>query len=332
MVQSGFSKQININKCILGIVIMILSGCQSTPKTASDHARLAVVHVKQKNRNAALEHYTQAIALEPDIEKRCGYIINRAVLRHNEYQHSIDSNEEQDISGAEKDFNEAVRLCPDHMEARWHRGHFFVNTGHPEKGLEDYIFLVAREPANAFFWSMRATSYALLGECERAEADATEATTLAKGKLIEALYYQRRAWVRNKCGNFNGSIQDLDKSVSLKKGIDKCPSLLMKGAILEEQGQMTAALATYEQCIEVCGGIHIDKIAGNVSDRLPGQAVGVVVMNLGKHALATPAGILGAALGLAIDAAISEAKLAKIYRDDAERQIQRIKANEPPSQ
>jgi len=321
MVRSGLSWHISIIICLLETALIILSGCKSTPKTASDHA----------SRNAALEHYTQAIALEPDTEKRCGYIVNRAVLRHNEYQHSIDSNAEQDISGAERDFNEAVRLCPDHTHARWFRGLFYANTERPEKGLEDYNFLVSHEPANAMFWSMRATAYALSGDSEHAISDADKAITLSRGKPIEALYYQRSAWVRNKCGDINGSIQDLDKSVSLKKGLEKCPPLLMKGAILEEHGQTMEAIAAYEQCIKVCGGkVPLGKMTEAVAEGLPDQAAINMISNLGKDALMNPAGILGAGVGLAVGALIDEAGLAKIYRDDAKKQIERIRADKPP--
>ena len=330
MVQFGLSRHISISACLLEILIIILSGCQFTPKTASDHAWKARSYVGQGNRNAALEHYTQAITLEPDTEKRCGYIVNRAVLRHNEYQHLNDSNAEQDISGAERDLNEAVRLCPDHTHARMVRGHFYANTGHPEKGLEDYNFLVSNDPANAFFWSMRATSYALLGDSEHAISDADKAITLSRGKPIEALYYQRSAWVRNKCGDIEGSIQDIDKSVSLKKGLEKCPYLLMKGAILEEHGQKMEAIAAYEQCIKVCGGIPIDKMAEATAERVHTQAAINMISNIGKETLMNPNMILGAGIGSAVGALINEAGLAKVYRDDAKRQIKRIKADKPP--
>lgn len=242
MVQSRLAWGTDISMCILAGLLIILSGCESprvvikpgpaNPKTATDHVKWANYHSNQGNRDGAITSYTQAIGLEPDVQKRCSYLLSRGICLHNEYRHSLDSSAEQDIAGAEEDFNEAVRLCPEDTEARWVRGTFYANTGRPEKGLEDYSLLIAREPDNAVFRNFRASAYAILGDRECALADADKAITLARGTSSTAFFYQRRAWVLYKCGDIGGTLQDLDKSVSLAKGINKLSYSIIRTCLL----------------------------------------------------------------------------------------------------
>lgn len=333
---------IRIRLCIWAGWLIILSGCESprvlirpgpaNPKTATDYAKWAVYYTNQGSRDGAIANYTQAIALEADVQKRCSYLLSRGACLYNQNKH-LDSNVEQDISGAEKDFNEAVRLCPEDTEARLIRGTFYANTGRPERGLEDYSLLIELDPANPTFLRMRASAYAILGDLEHALTDADKAVILAIGTPSEGFFYQQRAWIRYKFGDINDTLQDLDKSVSLAKGINKCPSLLMKGAVLEERGRSTEAVKVYEQCIEEAGNVPsvTVKIQVNIAKK-------ILLDSIWLARDMSPAGVFGVTVATAIDIMLSPrygkayplAGVTKIYRDEAERRIERVKANKSP--
>jgi hypothetical protein len=157
------------------VLLMFLSGCASgsgqyvvergpdgkrritvtpgpfNPQTAKDHAAWAMYYTNHDDNAAAIASYTRAIDAATDTATRCRHLIQRGICRHNEYRHSQNPNAPQDIAGAEADFTEAVRLCPENTLGRHVRGMFYSNTGHPGKALEDLNFLVAREPGNPLF-------------------------------------------------------------------------------------------------------------------------------------------------------------------------------------
>jgi len=329
MVRTEQNLAVFVRICLLINVFAILSGCEAphvtipqgpaNPKTANDYARWAIYYSNHDDVNEAIASYTKAIALEPDVRTRCGYLLNRGMCLHNEYRHSLDPNAKQDIAGAEADFDEAVRLCPEDIWARQVRGLFYTNTERFDKGIEDYSILIAHEPSNPLHYSSRAMGYALKGDSERALADANQAIILSKGTkgLSEAFYYQRRACIHYKLKDINGALADFDKSIEISKGIDKCTPLLWKGDVLEKEGRLDAALQVFEQCLKEASVVPPGVIGGTM-----GGAAGVAQSGA---SLASPAGIFGVVVGAGLGATMFDDPGA-YFREEAKRKIERIKA------
>ena len=319
-----------VRNCLLAGVLIVLSGCEAVPKgptnpkTANDYARWAMYYTNHNDANGAIASYTKAIALAPDVRTRCGYLLNRGMCLHNEYRHSLDPNVKQDIAGAEADFDEAVRLCPEDIWARQVRGLFYTNTGRFDKGIEDYNVLIGHEPSNPLHYSCSSMGYALRGDSERALADANQAITRSKwtNGLSEAFYYQRRANVRYKLKDINGALADFDKAIETSKGIDRCTPLLWKGSVLEKEGRSEDALKVYEQCLKEASVVPPGIIGGTM-----GGAAGVAQSGA---ALASPAGIFGVAVGAGLGITMSNDPSA-YFKEESKRRIERIKAEHSSS-
>ena len=251
------------------VTALSLSGCAAprtadcsvppgpaNPRTAADYSLWAAYYTNRGDMDAAVNSYTQALNLATDAESRCGCLVNRGICRHNESQYMRDKSAKQDLVGAEADFTEAIRLCPDNAWARQVRGLFYANTGSVDKGLEDFNFLVAREPENPLYLMLRSRAYMVRGDMDKALADAAEAISLTKGKPGEAFYYSQRAGIRLKFEDVDGALEDLDKSIALGSLENKCAMLLCKGDILRANGRLADAMLAYQQCIKEADRLH----------------------------------------------------------------------------
>ena len=114
---------------------------RSATKTASDYFDRGNVKYYLEDYQGAIEDYTQAIRLKPDLAEAY-------------YNRGLAKSDLGDKQGAIADFNEAIRLKPDYANAYNNRGLAKSDLGDKQGAIEDY-----REAAWLYYQQGRTANY-----------------------------------------------------------------------------------------------------------------------------------------------------------------------------
>jgi len=117
--------------------------------------------------DAAIEAFTEAIALEPeDVELR--------------FYRAMSYYDKQDYDRAITDFTEVIRLAPTWASGYIKRGYAYLGKKDFERALADFNETIRLQPDFAPLYNNRGNAYEAMGDQARADADFAEAKRLER--------------------------------------------------------------------------------------------------------------------------------------------------------
>ncbi|KAL3142922.1 hypothetical protein ABBQ38_003209 [Trebouxia sp. C0009 RCD-2024] len=251
------------------------------PAGASHRARLAHQHHakgysfrKQGNFAAAIEEYSQAIALEPHHFKALfnrGFSWDkvgnheRAIEDYTQalqvdpqnsyafYNRGITRDGSGDYEGAVEDFSHAIRLDPANADFFHNRGFSLRKMGRFEEALKDYTAAIQLNPRHCRAFYNRAFSNDRLRRYDAAVSDYTRALEIQPGN---ATAYHNRASLFERLGRLQEALADFEQALSLEP--KNALSHNARGLLLEKMGKPDAALTDFEAAVQLDGGTNVD--------------------------------------------------------------------------
>jgi len=157
-------------------------------------------HLEKGNYRDAIDDFTQAIKLRPDIA--AGY-------RFRAMAHAELGN----VPRAIADLDQAIRLKPDDLQALLNRGTFFLRQKQYDDALADCNKALSLDDARADLIALRGRVNEARGASELADADFSKAIELDPGHAAEYLVW--RGDLRLKSDDLDGAIEDFDRALSI---------------------------------------------------------------------------------------------------------------------
>lgn len=196
----------------------------SKARTARKYFRAGIDFRLQGERQRALEQFTKAIELDPEL---LDAYLHRAIVSY----------EIGDLAGVISDLDSVIGHAPDTAAAYYWRSRTYLVMGRADLALEDIdeaIELNPDEPANPLF---RSFIHLCQKEYEAAVEDATRAIQLG----FEQEGYSNRALVFAKMENYQAAIEDWTRVIALNP--DHAIAYCERGILLEKIGQPESALS-----------------------------------------------------------------------------------------
>ncbi len=169
-------------------------------REAAIHNNRANAYAAKGDYNRAIEGYTKAIELQPDL----------AITYSNRGGTYRDKG---DYDRAIEDCSTAIRLKPDYADAYTNRGAAHRSKGDYNRAIADYNMAIRLKPDFVEVYYNRGMAYGVKGDYDRAIEDYTMAIDL-KPDFVEAhynrgvAYYERREFAR--------SIEDYSTAIDLR--------------------------------------------------------------------------------------------------------------------
>lgn len=170
------------------------------PATPEEYCSRGMEHLEKGNYRDAIEDFTQAIKLRPDIA--AGY-------RFRAMAHAELGN----VPRAIADLDQAIRLKPDDLQALLNRGTFFLRQKQYEDALADCNKALSFDDARADLIALRGRVNEARGFSELADADFSKAIELDPGHAAEYLVW--RGDLRLKSDDLPGAIEDFDRALAI---------------------------------------------------------------------------------------------------------------------
>ena len=160
-----------------------------------------------------------------------------------------------DFDDAIADFNEAIRLKPDFVEALGSRGNAWGHKGEYDKAIADYNESIRLKPDDERSWYNRGRTWNAKGEYDKAIADLNEAIRL---KPDDASTWNNRGVAWSKKGEDDKAIADYDEAIGLNP--ESAFAWNNRGNAWKEKGVWDNAIADYNEAIrlqpDLQGAIH----------------------------------------------------------------------------
>ena len=188
---------------------------------------------KQQEYEEAIEHYTEAIELKPDLDDAYNN-------RGNAYY------EKEELDKAIRDYNTAIKLNPDDASTYNNRGSAYDEKGELDKAIRDYTEAIKRKPDYADPYNNRGVTYNKKGELDKAIRDYTEAI---KRKPDYAEAYKNRGTAYALKGEFDNAIRDYNTAIKLKP--DLAEAYNNRGVSYSKKGEFDNAIKDFDKVIQV---------------------------------------------------------------------------------
>ncbi|MEM6753089.1 MAG: tetratricopeptide repeat-containing serine protease family protein [Cyanobacteria bacterium P01_C01_bin.38] len=210
IIKSGFNLGIPINTFIRQSVNVGVNLGISLPEkvasrlTADDFFIRGGKKSENKNYQAAIDDYTQAIKLNSNYEE--------AYLRRG-YNYSLLNNYQKAIA----DYNTAIKINPNYEEAYIKRGNCYSNLRNVKGAIADYTQAIKINPKNPETYLIRGLAWSQLKDYQKAIADYNQVLQIEKNTRLAAITYGSRGIARFSSGNKQGGLADLKYSDYLFK-------------------------------------------------------------------------------------------------------------------
>ena len=137
---------------------------QKYPENGIYHNDLGLTYFYSGKYDSALSEYNKALkAIRNHV-----YFVNRGIVKY----HLLD------IDGAIMDFNTALTLKPDYIDAFLNRGMARIRSGEYEKAIADFTTVINYNPATGAAYYYRGDAYAKMNNAGEANKDKAEAQKL----------------------------------------------------------------------------------------------------------------------------------------------------------
>lgn len=143
------------------------------------------------------------------------------------------------------DYDEAIRLNPDHFVAHYNRGLLRSFVGDLNRAIEDFDFVIGKEPDNTLAIYNRAQLRAQVGNLRGAIADYT---TLINTYPNFTYGYMQRAELRRKIGDTHGALND--ETVVARRNLDLTFGKKSSQKIKKIRKRSEHELEQYQQLVE----------------------------------------------------------------------------------
>ena len=201
--------------------------CQNRGDSAKTRAEKQVWYDK------AVGHYTQALALKPDLHAAY-YNSGTAYLQKGELDNAI------------KDLNKAIEIKPDFAEAYNNRGTAYEKKGELDNAFNDFTTAIEIKPVYAEAYNNRGTAYEKKGELDNAFNDFTTAIEI---KPVYAEAYSNRGTAYLQKGDFDNAIKDFTTAIEIKPVYAEAYN--NRGTAYEKKGELDNAFNDFTTAIEI---------------------------------------------------------------------------------
>ena len=222
---------------------------------------------KQAAYDKAVAHYTQAIALNPELAVAYNnrgntysakgefdtaiQDYNRAIGlnpenadAHNNRGNAYNRKGEFDL--AIQDYNTAIDLNPEFADAYYNRGNAYNDKGEFDTAIQDYNTAIDLNPENADAYYNRGDTYYRKGEFDKAIQDYNTAIDL-NPEYADA--YNNRGVAYYRKGEFDLAIQDYNTAIDLNPEFAKAHN--NRGVAYYRKGEFDLAIQDYNTAIDL---------------------------------------------------------------------------------
>ena len=146
------------------------------------------------------------------------------------------------------DYDQALRLDPEHANAYGNRGNAYLALGEYRRAIQDYDQVLRIDPGDARAYINRGNAYRDLGEHASAIQDYDQVLRIDPG---DAFAYNNRAWALYLLGRNTEALGAVDRSRSLNPGD---PAIIdTRAHVLAALGRRNEALGEFERVMRVGG-------------------------------------------------------------------------------
>ena len=170
---------------------------------AEKYFRYGVEAHQRGDHARAIQDYTEAIALNPDLAKAYN---NRGIAY----------GKKGDRARAIQDFDKAIALTPDDANAYNNRGVAYWSEVESDRAIQDFDKAIALTPDDAEVYNNRGVAYVFKGESDSAIQDFDKAIALNPD---DDKVYNNRGVAYRKKGDLDQAIQDFDKAIVLRPNL-----------------------------------------------------------------------------------------------------------------
>ena len=188
---------------------------------------------KQAAYDKAVAHYTQAIALSPELAEAYNNRGN-AYYRKGEFDLAI------------QDYNTAIDLNPEYADTYNNRGNAYNRKGEFDLAIQDYNTAIDLNPEFADAHNNRGVAYNRKGEFDLAIQDYNTAIDL-NPEFADA--HNNRGVAYNRKGEFDLAIQDYNTAIDLNPEFAKAHN--NRGNAYNRKGEFAEAIQDYNTAIDL---------------------------------------------------------------------------------
>ena len=186
---------------------------------------------KRKEYKKSIEHYTQAIQLNP----------NHAPIYQNR---GLAYYKRGEADNAIEDFSKAIDLNPNYVDAYSNRGVAYYKRDEFDRAIEDFSKAIDLNPNYVDAYNNRSIVYGQRGEFDRAINDSNRAIELVPNSFI---VYGTRGIAYGQKGEFDRAIQDFSKAIDLNPNY--ADAYIDRGVAYGQRDNYVRAIEDYTQAI-----------------------------------------------------------------------------------
>ena len=199
-------------------------------KLAFQHGNVLMI-IKQFD--SAIEHYSHAIALNPNIASTYN---NRGIANRNN----------GDFNRAIEDYTKAIDLNPSYTDAYSNRGVAYHSKFDFDRAIEDYTKATDLSPNSADIYNNRGTAFYQKGDFDRAMEDFNTAIHIKPD--YTGAYYNRGITYRDN-GDIDRAIEDYNTAIQLQP--DSADAYAIRGVAYCDKSDFVRAIEDYTRAIEL---------------------------------------------------------------------------------
>ncbi|MBS1771455.1 MAG: tetratricopeptide repeat protein [Bacteroidetes bacterium] len=192
-------------------------------------------HEYNNETDEAYKYYDTAVRLEPNAT--------------NYYNRGVIWNDKGEYDKAIADYNEAIKISVNYVDAYNNRGNSWSNKREYDKAIADYNEAIKINPNDADLYYNRGNSWDFMGEYDKAIADFNEAIRI---KPNYAAAYNNRGYSLENKGEYELALADFNEAFRLEP--NSADALNNRGVTFESKGEYELALADYEKANQLDPG------------------------------------------------------------------------------
>lgn len=162
------------------------------------------------------------------------------------YSRGIVYDDKGDYDQAIRDYTRAIELDPQYAEAYYNRGFAYDNKGDHDQAIKDYSKVIELKPQIIAAYINRGAAYAQKGDYDQAIRDYTKA--IESNPQHAGAYYNRGSAHDDK-GDYDQAIRDYTKAIELNPRYSD--AYVNRGVVYDNKGNYRQAIKDYTKAIEL---------------------------------------------------------------------------------
>lgn len=221
------------------------SAIDLNPQIENAYVNRGVIYFQQENFNSGIEDCNHAIELNPQNQRA---FVFRGLAQH----------WNNDFEQASLSFTNAIELDSDDDSVYCLRGSAFLGMDAPYRAIEDFTKAIELAPENAHFLYHRGGAYLEITELDKAIEDLSASIEL-DAQVVEGYFLRGRVFLEQ--NKFNEAIYDFTKIVDLEP---EYPHIFCyRGQALLASGDVDGAIQDYSEALNLQqGDSHVYLLRG----------------------------------------------------------------------